>query len=192
MYVDLVGSTSMSLEISQTKFITIISSFVHEMAHAVKRHNGYVLKFVGDAVLAYFPNEDDAIKGTKDSLECAFSMIDVIKNGMNPILNQYDYPDLKIKIGIDSGQIMAISYGIESDDFPIDLIGPPMNIASKIQSLSKPNQILVGEDVYKKLSPDMQPKFQAKVFSNSEWKYRSRTTGNMYGVYGYNPSTKLD
>ena len=38
MYVDLVGSTSMSLEISQTKFITIISSFVHEMAHAVKRH----------------------------------------------------------------------------------------------------------------------------------------------------------
>ena len=119
-------------------------------------------------------------------------MIDVIKNGMNPILNQYDYPDLKIKIGIDSGQIMAISYGIESDDFPIDLIGPPMNIASKIQSLSKPNQILVGEDVYKKLSPDMQPKFQAKVFSNSEWKYRSRTTGNMYGVYGYNPSTKLD
>ena len=118
MYVDLVGSTSMSLEISQTKFITIISSFVHEMAHAVKRHNGYVLKFVGDAVLAYFPNEDDAIKGTKDSLECAFSMIDVIKNGMNPILNQYDYPDLKIKIGIDSGQIMAISYGIESDDFP--------------------------------------------------------------------------
>ena len=60
MYVDLVGSTSMSLEISQTKFITIISSFVHEMAHAVKRHNGYVLKFVGDAVLAYFPNDVDA------------------------------------------------------------------------------------------------------------------------------------
>ena len=51
MYVDLVGSTSMSLEISQTKFITIISSFVHEMAHAVKRHNGYVLKFVGDAAI---------------------------------------------------------------------------------------------------------------------------------------------
>ena len=46
MYVDLVGSTSMSLEISQTKFITIISSFVHEMAHAVKRHNGYVWHYL--------------------------------------------------------------------------------------------------------------------------------------------------
>ena len=188
MYVDLVGSTSMSLEISQTKFITIISSFVHEMAHAVKRHNGYVLKFVGDAVLAYFPNDVDAVKGTYDSLECAFSMINTIKHGMNPILNQYDYPDLKIKIGIDSGQIMAISYGVEKDDYPIDLIGPPMNIASKIQSLAKPNQILVGEDVYKKVHPDIQPKFQAKVFSNSEWKYRSRVTGNVYGVYGYHPS----
>ena len=186
MYVDLVGSTSMSLEISQSKFITIISSFVHEMAHAVKRYDGYVLKFVGDAVLAYFPNDIDAKKGTNDSLKCAFSMIETIKSGMNPILNQYDYPDLKIKIGIDAGQIMAISYGIGNSDFPIDLIGPPMNIASKIQSLAKPNQVLVGSDVYEKLHPNTQAKFKAKVLSN-DWKYRSRVTGDVYGVYGYHP-----
>ena len=31
-------------------------------------------------------------------------MITVIKNGINPILSQYDYPDLGVKIGIDEGE----------------------------------------------------------------------------------------
>ena len=38
-------------------------------------------------------------------------MITVIKNGINPILNQYDYPDLAIKIGIDEGENVIVQYG---------------------------------------------------------------------------------
>ena len=35
-------------------------------------------------------------------------MITVIKNGINPILSQYDYPDLGVKIGIDEGENVII------------------------------------------------------------------------------------
>ncbi|MDI1495812.1 MAG: adenylate/guanylate cyclase [Cenarchaeum symbiont of Oopsacas minuta] len=188
MYVDLVGSTLMSLEISQEKFVTIISSFAHEMAHVVQMRNGYVLKFVGDAVLAYFPNNTDSADGANNALNCAITMIETITQGMNPILNQYDYPDLKIKIGIDAGQVVTISYGSEDGNFPIDLIGPPMNIAAKIQSLAKPNQILVGYDVYKKLQLEKQSQFKAIELSSSVWRYHSRVTGDMYGVYEYQPT----
>jgi adenylate cyclase len=38
-------------------------------------------------------------------------MIKVIENGINPILNQYDYPDMRIGIGIDVGEIALIQYG---------------------------------------------------------------------------------
>ena len=38
------------------------------------------------------------------TVQCANSMITVIKNGINPILSQYDYPDLGVKIGIDEGE----------------------------------------------------------------------------------------
>ena len=76
------------------------------------------------------------------------------------------------------------------------------NIMKKIV-ISKKSKVMLGDRIwctenpigqciqkykYKKVHPDIQPKFQAKVFSNSEWKYRSRVTGNVYGVYGYHPS----
>ena len=55
LYVDLVGSTTMTLEMSEEKIAIIISSFAQEMAYAfIRQYEGYVLKFVGDAVIGYF------------------------------------------------------------------------------------------------------------------------------------------
>ena len=112
-------------------------------------------------------------------------MITAIEKGINPILNQYDYPDLRVKIGIDFGEVLIMRYGSDEQRAPVDLIGPVMNIAAKIQSHAKPNQILIGADVYNKLHPATQKTFQEVVWKNSEWKYRSRVTGDIYKVYEY-------
>ena len=47
MYVDLVGSTDITLTLPEEKVAIIISSFAQEMAFAVNHHSGFVLKFVG-------------------------------------------------------------------------------------------------------------------------------------------------
>jgi class 3 adenylate cyclase len=60
-----------------------------------------------------------------------------------------------------------------------------MNIASKIQAMAKPNQILIGDDVYTKLHPTLQRSFKQIVWKNNEWRYRSRITGEIYKVYEY-------
>ena len=54
LFVDLVGSTNISLTLPEEKVAIIISSFAQEMALAIRQHSGYVLKFVGDAVIGYF------------------------------------------------------------------------------------------------------------------------------------------
>ena len=51
MFVDLVGSTDMSLSLPEEKVAMIVSSFAQEMAISVKQHDGFTLKFVGDAVI---------------------------------------------------------------------------------------------------------------------------------------------
>ena len=51
LFVDLVGSTNISLTLPEEKVAIIISSFAQEMALAITQHNGFVLKFVGDAVI---------------------------------------------------------------------------------------------------------------------------------------------
>jgi len=185
LYVDLVGSTTMTLELPAEKFATIISSFSQEMASVIHQHRGFVLKFVGDAVIGYFNATDNALIASDNAVSCAKSMITVIEKGINPILNQYEYPDLMVKIGVDYGQSMIMRYGSNQTTSHVDLMGPVMNIASKIQTMARPNQILIGEDVYQRIHPKTQDNFKIKIWEENEWKYRSRLTGNIYKVYEY-------
>jgi len=183
LYVDLVGSTTMTLELPAEKIAIIISSFSQEMAAVIRQHRGYVLKFVGDAVIGYFVSEESGIIAADDAVLCAKSMISVIQKGINPILNQYDYPDLMVKIGVDFGQNIVVRYGADVEHSHVDLMGPTMNIAAKIQNLAKPNQILIGNDVFKRIHPDSQEEFKPIIWKDNEWKYRSRLTGEIYKVY---------
>jgi len=183
LYVDLVGSTTMTLEMPPEKIAIIISSFSQEMAAVIRQHHGYVLKFVGDAVIGYFVG--DKMQTGDNAVNCAKSMISIIQKGINPILNQYDYPDLMVKIGVDFGQNIVVRYGADAENSHVDLMGPAMNIAAKIQNMAKPNQILIGSDVYQRLHPSSQKDFIQVIWTKEEWKYRSRTTGETYNVYEY-------
>jgi class 3 adenylate cyclase len=183
LYVDLVGSTTMALELPAEKIAIIVSSFSQEMASVIRRHNGYVLKFVGDAVIGYFVAESNGLLASENSVNCAKSMISVIQKGINPILDQYDYPDLMVKVGVDFGQNIVVRYGADKEKSHVDLMGSAMNIAAKVQNMAKPNEILIGSDIYDKIHPDSQQEFDEIVWKNNEWKYHSRKTGGMYKVY---------
>jgi class 3 adenylate cyclase len=184
LYVDLVGSTHITLELPEDKVAIIITCFAQEMASTIRQYGGYVLKFVGDAVIGYFPAEENQLQPADNAVLCAKSMISVIQNGINPILNQYDYPDLAIKIGIDYGENMIVRYGSDAKKSHVDIIGPVMNIAAKIQGMAKPNQILIGDDVYTRIHPSMQSSFVKMLWKDDEWNYR-RDTGEIYPVYKY-------
>ncbi len=56
MYVDLVGSTNMSMTLPIDKLVSIIRAFTYEMSSVIQSHKGYMLKYVGDAVIAFFPS----------------------------------------------------------------------------------------------------------------------------------------
>jgi class 3 adenylate cyclase len=170
------------LTLPEEKIAIIISSFAQEMAFAIKHHGGYTLKFVGDAVIGYFVHTSSLI-ATDNAVSCAKSMIKIIEEGINPILNQYDYPDLFVKIGVDFGTNMIIRYGSDAEKSHVDILGPTMNIAAKIQGKAKPQEILIGEDVYNRIHPSVQKEFSKREWKENEWKYRSRDTGELYPVY---------
>ena len=185
LYVDLVGSTEITLSLPEEKVAIIIRSFAQEMSTVIRQHDGYVLKFVGDAVIGYFVAEALPLLAADNAVNCAKSMLTVLEKGMNPILNQYDYPELKIKIGLDFGKNIIVRYGSDKENSHVDILGPSMNIASKIQHTAYPNQILIGEDVYQKLHPNMQQQFNQVVWTQTKWKYHDRETGKLYPVYAY-------
>jgi adenylate cyclase len=182
LYVDLVGSTNLSMTIPVDKLVTIIRAFTYEMSLAVYRYGGFVLKYVGDAVIAFFPSLSNKFVVCDRAVRCGMSMLTVIKNGLNPILNQYDYPDLSAKIGIDEGENIIVQYG-HDETSPLDILGYCMSVSSKMTSLTKSNNITIGDDVYVRLHPELRQKFVKVNYSAREWNYVSKRTGELYKLY---------
>ena len=185
MYADLVGSTKMSMTLSAEKLVTIIRAFVHEMSSVVETYDGHVLKYVGDAIIAFFPPGFNKYLTYDKAVRCAKSMINVLNRGINPILKNYDCPELYVKIGIDEGNNVVVQYAYDKSS-QIDILGYTMNVAAKITSLTGPNKISVGENVYKLLHPGIQAEFHALVYRTDEWKYTNPNTDNLYKVYTLN------
>ena len=181
MYIDLVGSTKMSMTLPVEQLVTIMRAFSHEISSVVESYNGYVLKYVGDAIISFFPCGFNKYLISDKSVQCAKSMINVIKNGINPILTKHDYPELSVKIGIDEGEDVVVQYGYDKSSL-IDILGYSMNVAAKITSLTSANKISVGNAVYKLLHPATQSKFQLLTI-NKDWKYVDRETDELYKVF---------
>jgi adenylate cyclase len=190
IYADLVGSTRMSMTLPIDNLVTIIRAFTHDLSYAVDSYNGYVLKYVGDAVISFFPgrvNDNNEYLASDTSVECGKSMIKTIEEEINPVLNKrYGYPELFTKIGIDAGENAIVQYGYEQLS-PIDILGYSMNIAAKITSLTGANKISIGENVYRSLDHKVQREFHELSTSDNRWKYINYGTDKPYKVYTLNP-----
>jgi adenylate cyclase len=190
IYADLVGSTRMSMTLPIDNLVTIIRAFTHDLSYAVDSYDGYVLKYVGDAVISFFPgrvNDNNEYLASDTSVECGKSMINTIVEEINPLLNKrYGYPELFTKIGIDAGENAIVQYGYEQLS-PIDILGYSMNIAAKITSLTGANKISIGENVYRSLDHKVQREFHELSTSDNRWKYINYGTDEPYKVYTLNP-----
>jgi class 3 adenylate cyclase len=203
LHIDLVGSTQLSMTLPLDRLITIIQTFIQEMSTVIALYGGYVLKYIGDAILAFFITNSDGNKDDSpykqqvylpclNAINCARSMIKVIENGINPILNQYDYPEMSIRVGIDVGETALIQYGWDIhalDGRQIvkephhDILGYTVNVAVKMTSLAKPNGLVIGQSVYDILDEKQKSTFEALKVNYESWNYRDEKTGNIYHVY---------
>ena len=182
MYADLVGSTKMSMTLPVEKLVTVIRAFSHELSSVIESLHGYVLKYAGDAIIAFFPSGFNKYLTCDNAYRCAKSMINIIKDGINPILSKHDFPNLSVKIGIDEGENIIFQYGYDKSS-QVDILSYTMNVTSKITSITSANKISVGENVYKLLHPQIQTIFKQIAFDTDEWKYIDIMSGNPYKVY---------
>jgi class 3 adenylate cyclase len=119
-------------------------------------------------------------------------MIKVIREGLNPILNQYDYPELNVRIGIDLGENAVVQYGWETHTIDgkivskkpqFDILGYTMSITTKMTAFAKPDQIIIGQLVYEVLDDKQKSIFRLLPISPLIWNYSSSNTGNIYHLY---------
>ena len=185
LFIDLVGSTSMIMNLPKDKLATVFTTFAQEMAYVIKRHDGFVLKFVGDALIGYFVAEGLSTTVARRAVSCAESMLKVLKVGINPIMRNNGLPELKVRIGIDHGDNVIVRYGDDEKEAHVDILGPSVSMAAKIQNLAQPDQIMVGNDIFTKIHASIQEYFVHLDLDESQWAYKSTKTGKIYPVYAY-------
>lgn len=123
LHIDIVGSTKLSMTLPIERLSKIIQAFTQEMTKIIRLYGGYVLKYVGDAIIGFFNvNTDNLYLPCINAIKCAKTMIKVIHQGFNPILNQYDYPEMGVRIGIDYGENVVVKYSpfYENSNSPDD------------------------------------------------------------------------
>jgi adenylate cyclase len=205
LHIDLVGSTRLSMTLPVDRLATIIQAFTQEMSLMISAYGGYVLKYVGDAILAFFVvgNNYDLYLPCINAVYCARSMIKVIREGINPILNQYDYPEMSVRVGIDVGENVIVQFGWDSLTYTsdskedknngnrilikkphLDILGYTISITTKMTALARPDQIVIGQSVYNSLDNSQKSNFNVLLISPEVWNYVSENTGNIYRLYG--------
>jgi adenylate cyclase len=196
LYIDLVDSTRLSMTLPVNRLATIVRAFSQEMSLIISAYGGYVLKYIGDAILAFFTVDlsDNLNSRCINAVSCASSMIKVICQGINPILNQYDYPELRVRIGIDVGENAVVQFGWDTHtvdgkavlrDPHFDILGYTISITAKMTAFANPDQIVIGQLVYQILEDQQKSMFKPLPISPQIWNYLSDNTGGgIYRLYG--------
>jgi adenylate cyclase len=203
LHVDIVESTRLSMILPVDRLAAIIRTFTQEMSLLIAAYGGYVLKYIGDAILAFFVVNSSSSSSSSDDVQlylpcmnavsCACSMVKVIREGINPILGQYDYPELKIRIGIDVGENAVVQYGWDTHILDgkvvlkkphLDILGYTISIAAKMTAVAKADQIVIGQLAYDVLEDKQRRTFKRLSMSPQIWDYVSSNTGTIYSLYG--------
>ncbi|MDH3765705.1 MAG: adenylate/guanylate cyclase domain-containing protein [Nitrosopumilus sp.] len=99
LFVDIVKSTNLTTTLTPDEMSSLIRVFSQEISILISKHSGFVLKYAGDAAIAYFPISHNAEKICQNVIRCAKSMNLLIKHAINPVFEKFDLPEIKIRVG---------------------------------------------------------------------------------------------
>jgi class 3 adenylate cyclase len=132
LFSDIRNFTTLSEAMTPDENFAFINAYLERMGPVIRDHNGFIDKYIGDAIMALFESADDALKaglGMLETLE-AFNA-DRRAAGQAPI---------GIGVGINTGTLMMGTIG-EKHRMDGTVISDAVNLASRIEGLTKTYRI---------------------------------------------------
>lgn len=138
MFCDLVGSTALSARLDPEDLREVIGAYHAAVAEEVHRFGGFVAKYMGDGVLAYFgypqAHEHDAERAVRSGL--------AVTDRMSKLETRVS---LKARVGIATGLVVVGDLVGAGDAQERGVIGETPNLAARLQGLAEPNAVLISE-----------------------------------------------
>jgi class 3 adenylate cyclase len=140
MFCDLVGSTALSTKLDPEDLRGIIGAYHRCCTELVERNGGFVAKYMGDGVLAYFgypqAHEHDAERAVRAALSLVEAVPKLVTNAGSP---------LQVRIGIATGLVVVgdlIGAGAAQEQA---VVGETPNLAARLQGIAEPNTVVIAD-----------------------------------------------
>jgi class 3 adenylate cyclase len=133
MFTDLKGSTELYDALGDAPAYNLVRDHFSFLADRVQSHHGFVVKTVGDAVMAAFSRPDHGVRAALAIQDDVASFNAARGEGATPIV---------LKLGLHAGPCIAVTTGDVLDYF-----GATVNIAARLENQCRGGEVIVSEDV---------------------------------------------
>jgi len=149
MFSDIADSTGMAEKLGTSKFAAVLSLYYEMATDIIFKHNG-IVKYLGDGILAIFP-EENIQDHEKEAILAARELIDLVQQ--TTFLDEGK--QTVIGISINTGSAMLGYVGTkESAEF--NVLGDVVNVAYHLQGSARPNKIIVSSTTIAAINNEFQ------------------------------------
>ena len=147
---DIVGFTDITEHLESEELTSLINFYLNEMSMITLKYGGTIDKYIGDAILIFFGDPES--NGYKEDASSCLKMAIEMQKKMRELNDVWGKnfglkSALSIRIGINTGFCTVGNFGSDNRlDYTV--IGSPVNLASRLESTAKPNNIIVSEETY--------------------------------------------
>ena len=145
MFSDIRSFTSLSESMTPEENFKFVNSYLSKMGPLVREHNGYIDKYIGDAIMALFE------RSPEDAVRTSIKMLKTLRE-YNEGRNRAGYELIQIGVGVNTGKMMLGTLG-ESDRMEGSVISDAVNLAARLEGLTKlyKTPLLLSEETLLKI-----------------------------------------
>jgi class 3 adenylate cyclase len=139
MFCDLVDSTALSARLDPEDLRAVIGAYHRCVAGVIEHAGGFVAKYMGDGVLAYFgyprADEHDAERAVRAGL----ALVEAV-----PRLDSAAETQLQVRVGIATGLVVVGDLIGEGEARERGVVGETPNLAARLQALAAPGTVVIA------------------------------------------------
>src|SRR6202790_1845774 len=139
MFCDLVGSTALSAKLDPEDLRGIFGAYHHCCAALVERNGGFVAKYIGDGVLAYFGYPQAHEHDAERAVQAGLALVQAV-----PKLTTAAGTPLQVRVGIATGLVVVgdlIGAGAAREQA---VVGETPNLARRLQPPAEPGAVVIS------------------------------------------------
>jgi class 3 adenylate cyclase len=139
MFCDLVGSTALSARLDPEDMREIVGAYHRSCAEQITKAGGFVAKYMGDGVLAYFGYPQAHEHDAERAVLAGLALVEAV-----PKLSTMAGSPLQVRIGIATGLVVVgdlIGMGAAQEQA---VVGDTPNLAARLQALAEPNMVVIA------------------------------------------------